>query len=330
MIREKTLYIIKLTVMLFLVLPYGGISQVNLIPNNSFEDTLGCPFNVSGMYGEQIYFLENWFPAAESPDYLNSCSNSQVNVPNSGFGYQYARSGQAYVGFYTIRQSNFIPNYREYIGVQLNQTLSIGTKYYFRGYIAAAYGGVQNMRYFSNNIGVLLSKNYFESQQNPLIPNNTPTGNFDSILTDTTNWVPFQFSFIADSSYEYLYLGNFYDNINTDSILPYGFTSAQGAYYFMDDLCLSVDSNFCETILSLNNQKEDPFIIYPNPTTTHLFFNNVKQSQMLFIYDLIGRQIFSHYLKKEDSSLEISNLPAGNYYIKMENPKFKSVIFQKH
>ncbi|MBK9638236.1 MAG: T9SS type A sorting domain-containing protein [Bacteroidetes bacterium] len=86
---------------------------------------------------------------------------------------------------------------------------------------------------------------------------------------------------------------------------------------------------FCETILSINNQQENPFIIYPNPTTSHLFLKNVKQSQMLFIYDLIGRQIFSHYLKREDSILNISNLPAGNYFIKMENPKFKSIIFQK-
>lgn len=321
--------IVVIITIVAIIFPIQSYAQINLIPNSSFEDTVNCPVNLSGMYGEQIYALTDWFPAAESPDYLNSCSNNQANVPSGGFGYQFARSGQAYVGFFTIAQSSSQPNYREYVGVRLNQTLSIGTKYYFQGYIAAAYGGFQNMRYFSNNIGVLLSKEYFEAQQNPLIPNNTSTGNFDSILTDTTIWVPFQFSFIADSAYEYLYLGNFYDNLNTDSILPFGFTSAQGAYYFMDDLCLSIDSNFCETILSINNKQENPFIIYPNPTTSHLFFINVKQSQMLFIYDLIGRHIFSHYLKMEDSILNISNLPAGNYFIKLENPKFKSIIFQK-
>ncbi|MBK9638237.1 MAG: hypothetical protein IPO63_10635 [Bacteroidetes bacterium] len=135
-------------ILLVLFMPLSVNSQINLIPNNSFEDTVNCPVNLSGMYGEQIYALTDWFPAAESPDYLNSCSNNQANVPSGGFGYQNARSGQAYVGFYTIIQNSSLPNYREYVGVQLNQALSVGTKYYFQGYIAATYSGIQNIRYF--------------------------------------------------------------------------------------------------------------------------------------------------------------------------------------
>ncbi|MBK9637192.1 MAG: hypothetical protein IPO63_05025 [Bacteroidetes bacterium] len=67
-------------ILLVLFMPLSVNSQINLIPNNSFEDTVNCRVNLSGMYGEQIYALTDWFPAAESPDYLNSCSNNQANV----------------------------------------------------------------------------------------------------------------------------------------------------------------------------------------------------------------------------------------------------------
>ncbi len=323
-----TISTIVIIVLADIFIPLQSYSQINLIPNYSFEDTVVCPTNVSGQYGEQIYSLTNWFPAADSPDYFNSCASNQASNPLSGLGYQIPRSGDGYIGFYTILEFILSQNVREIIGIQLNQNLIVGTKYYFKAYISAAYGGIQNIRYFSNNIGIRFSCDYFEAQQNPLVPNNNPSGNYDSILTDTTNWVPFQFSFVADSAYMYLYIGNFYDNLNTDTILPFGFSSGQGAYYFMDDLCLSTDSNFCETILSSHENKDVPFVIYPNPSTSHLFIKNVRQQQF-FIYDLMGRLILSHKIINEDSSIDISNLPIGNYFIRTENYKFKSIVFQK-
>ncbi|MBK9318696.1 MAG: hypothetical protein IPM91_07625 [Bacteroidetes bacterium] len=184
-------------------------AQINLIPNPYFEDTINCPVNLSGMYGDQIYALDNWFPAANSPDYFNSCASNQASNPLNGFGFQVPQSGNGYIGFYTILQSPINQNVREIVGVQLLQNLIVGTKYYFKAYISAGYGGLQGARYFSNNIGIHFSNSFYEAQQNPFTINNNPKGNFDSILIDTTNWVPFQFSFVADSSYMYLYIGNF-------------------------------------------------------------------------------------------------------------------------
>lgn len=304
-------------------------AQINLVPNSSFEDTVHCPTNISGQGGDEIYSMTDWFPAGKSPDYLNSCATNEASSPLSGFGYQYPRTGDAYVGFFTIINSLSGLNYREYLGVQLKQSLIIGTTYYFKGYISAAFGGPQHIRYFSNNIGIKLSTMYFEASQNELLPSNSSTGNIDTIFTDTTNWVPFQFSFTADSAYNYLYIGNFYDDLLTDSIRVPGFQFAQGAYYFVDDLCLSTDSNYCETLLSVYINNQDAFLVYPNPSNQYIFFKNVKFAQTIHLYDLLGRELFTYYLKKEDSSLNISNLPAGNYFIRSENPKIKPIFIQK-
>ncbi|MBK7681750.1 MAG: T9SS type A sorting domain-containing protein [Bacteroidetes bacterium] len=191
------------------------------------------------------------------------------------------------------------------------------------------HSAVCNLFIFSDKVGVKLSNTFYESQINPLVPDNNANGYIDTIISDTTNWLPFQFSFIADSTYQYLYLGNFFDGANTDSIQAFNTVNGQGAYYFIDALCLSTDSNYCETILSSIESKSEPFIIYPNPTSQFLFIKNLKYSMLIHIYDLIGREVFSIQLNKEDSSLDISSLPAGNYFIVADNPKFKSIIFQK-
>ncbi|MBK9318695.1 MAG: T9SS type A sorting domain-containing protein [Bacteroidetes bacterium] len=97
----------------------------------------------------------------------------------------------------------------------------------------------------------------------------------------------------------------------------------------MDNICLSTDSNFCETISSIETIRFQPFSIFPNPSSNILFFKNVVKSEMISIHNLTGQELFSYYLRKEDSSLNISNLPAGNYLIKIHNPNYKSIIFQK-
>jgi hypothetical protein len=181
----------------------------------------------------------------------------------------------------------------------------------------------------SNKIGIKFSTIKYEAQQNPLFADNVSSGYIDSIVTDTTNWLPFQFSFIADSSYQYLYLGNFFDGLNTDSASTTNATFNQGAYYFVDDLCLSTDSNYCETILSVRNYEEYPFTIYPNPATNELFFKNIKRAQTINIFDLIGKELLSYILEKDETSIDISNLPAGDYFVKVNNSNFKSILFKK-
>jgi hypothetical protein len=305
--------------LLLLFLP-SFLQAQNLVPNPSFEDTVFCPMNFSGIFGEKIYALTNWFPAGRSPDFLHSCgvynvNNAQADVPYNGVGYQFPRSGEGYIGLITFYNSTAISNYREFIGVQLNQVLNIGTKYYFRMYISSAYGqpGVQNIYSYSNNIGIKLSTQYFESQSNILLPDNFPTAFSSVILTDTTNWIPIDFEFVADSNFQYLYIGNFFDDMNTDTISVFGITSSTGSYQYIDDIVITTDSTLLSSKEIISNNEIKTF---PNPFKYKFNFKLNTEPLWIKLFLADGKEIPFEMERKEDA-----------YFIKPLSQNVPALIF---
>lgn len=306
-------------------------AQINLVANSSFEDTVACPTNLAGQYGDQIYNLTNWFPAANSPDYFNVCSNLNVSIPFNYFGYQAPLIGDGYIGLFTLGVTSTIPNYREYVGIELNQTLVVGTQYYFKMSVCAAFSEYNFINSISNNIGIKLSSNQYEALNNPLTPDNLPTANYDTIISDTINWKTIHFTFIADSNYQYIYLGNFFTDSYTDTLIWPGLTFSYGAYYYIDNICLSTDSNFCQINTSINKINEDGFSIFPNPSNDKIQIKASTEIVELRIFNLLGSLI---KIVKGDSNsinLNISDLTSGNYLIQIftKNNQYKSTIFQK-
>lgn len=321
----------KLVLLITLIcLIHHAQAQINLVPNAGFEDTLACPSNVSGQYGDEIYKLTHWFPVRNSADFFNTCSSNQNAVPLNATGFQYPHIGSGYIGLFTI--GNFIPfpNYREYVGVQLSQSLIIGTKYYFTMYLSSAFGG-QGIYSFSNNVGFKLSTIQYEAQSNPLAPDNLPTGFCFSIIQDTTSWLTFRFSFTADSAYSFLYLGNFFDDFNTDSIGAFGSSGGLGAYYYLDDICLSTDSLTCETITRIDEQMLNYYevIAYPNPVGNELYFKNINAAIKFQILDIIGQELMSGYLNRDQSVINLQNLKSGIYYIRILNDSYTLIKLLK-
>src|SRR3989304_3331262 len=106
-------------------------SQVNLVPNWSFEDTLTCPTTAG-----EIDKAPPWFnPTLSTPDYYNSCNGSSVGVPYHGSDYQPARTGNAYAGIWVYQMGT---DYREYIEVKLIDSLDQGKKYCVSFYVNLA------------------------------------------------------------------------------------------------------------------------------------------------------------------------------------------------
>jgi len=311
----------KLFLLFLLILKnHPSEAQMNLVPNPSFEDTIACPVNISGQYGDEIYKLTNWFPAGESPDYFNSCapvnqSTGQASVPYNGLGFQYSHSGEGYIGLITALNSPLFANYREYIGVQLVHSLNIGITYYYHMNVSCAFGGWQNIGVFSNKLGIKLSNVQYNSQFNPLYPVNQCTAYSDSIITDTTNWTEMSFQFVADSSYTYLYLGNFFDAQHTDTLLLFG----QGAYYYIDDICLSDDST-CTTTSNLNNNLaySNKTEIFPNPISTLIYIKSKKKNKF-YVYNNLGQVVYENYVEIGVNENDLSTLSKGFYFIKFED-----------
>lgn len=138
---------------------------------------------------------------------------------------------------------------REYIGGNLSDTLTVGTKYYISFKVSLAEGTFSA----NNNLGIkfttipLINSNSYTPYliQPPPFIDNFSQVNFSNIISDSTIWTHVRGNFIADSSYINFLIGDFFTTSMTDSIMKPGYPTCQ-SYYYLDDVCISTDSIFCE------------------------------------------------------------------------------------
>src|SRR5437762_2929621 len=116
-----------LPIIIFVVISMKATAQ-NLVPNWSFEDTVGCPIGIGDMTK-----ATGWSSYGNTPDYMNACNNGQAGVPANFCGYQDARTGNAYGGFVSFTRS--AANVREIMGRQLSQPLTIGQQYFVKFFV---------------------------------------------------------------------------------------------------------------------------------------------------------------------------------------------------
>jgi hypothetical protein len=200
-----------LSILVLFILSFSSKAQQNLVPNPSFEDTVYCPFGLN-----QFDACKDWMNFGNSPDYFNACASNGLNVPNAGFGFQFAHSGNGMAGIVIYRNPNSPngPNYREFIGSKLSSNLIIGSKYYFSFFANFSYD--LNTAIAANKIGLKFSTSPYDSCCPPPI-NNFSVIYSDSVLKDSILWVRVSGSFVADSSYSHVIIGNFFTDQNTDT-----------------------------------------------------------------------------------------------------------------
>jgi len=281
----------------------------NLVPNPSFEDSTNCPY----------YWPPNsatpWFNAnIATPDYFTNdtsiCGyhwiNGQFSGQTTGIGHQLPRTGNAYSGFYV----QLTPT-REYIETKLNDTLIAGQTYLVSFYVSRA----ESFNLAADKIGAYFSdtaivvNDYHHIQVIPQVENTN--GN---IISDTTNWVNIQGTFIANGTETYLIIGNFRDDALTlvDTIItnsPNGY----GAYYFIDDVSVSIVTGIEE------NSENNSANIYPSPFVNSLNIKT-KSSELkeIIIYDLTSKQII-HQKFENSITLNTENLTSGIYFYELRN-----------
>jgi hypothetical protein len=324
----------------------SSLCAQNFVPNAGFEIQDTCPTNEDqAQYaigwnkcsGDNVIFIGN-----TTPDYFNSCAPPNgYGIPQSGLQYQPdIRNCGAYMGLCTQNIPSF-NNYREQIGINLTQPLTIGQKYYL-SFLTVMGGHKIGADYYdnpSNNIGLRLSTTSY----NPSNP--APIDNFAhlrsvSILADTVNWVRITGSIIADSAYTYVMLGNFYDDANTDTAL-YNCSSCQNyySYYLVDNICVSTDSLFsnggidsapCTAFLPDFDSKEE-INIYPNPSADfiNIFFGESGWEELI-ITDLYGKLFCKEKLMGLTTiNVNISSFKAGIYFLNMTNRNEKQIANKK-
>ncbi len=305
----------KVVLFVVLIICSTLLRAQNLVPNSSFEDTIHCPFDVG-----LLSYCVGWNSYRSSPDYFNPCSkSSDIGVPLNAFGRQYAYTGESYAGLGT----SHIDDYREIIGRKLSSSLIIDTKYYVSMRVSLS----DNSYYASNNIGITFSTIPFDKMNIPPI-NNQAKVYTTSVIRDTTDWILLCGSFIADSAYKYIMIGNFFTNSLTDTVTNNQINPFQRgiSYYYIDDVCVSTDSSTCNSGLGIKSESSVIFNIYPNPSNDLVYIETNSDAKFSYsLFALLGNLLQSSVADKK-MIIDVSTIPADIYFLQIQ---FNNSIIQK-
>ena len=282
----------------------------NLVPNPSFEQFIHCPNNEN-----EVDSVIGWNSCGDSPDYFNSCDTNvpEFSVPNNWGGYQQAASGNAYCGIGVY--GSCVVNVREFIGTQLTFPLNIGEKYFVSFKVSLSVSDLIKANTSVNKLGALFStvNICFTSFYPPI--NNNANIYTDLIITDSLNWTTINGSFIADSAYKYITIGNFFDDAHTDTLIIKLDSFCQGAYYFIDDVYVGIDSLSNIQVYNTANTIN----ISPNPTFNNFSIENNNTSKMTNckIYNSIGSLVFEKKQIENKENIDVSDFLPGIYFLEM-------------
>jgi hypothetical protein len=312
-------------------------SGQNLVPNPSFEEYTWD--SIPSMCDTACYCIQWNSPTDGSPDYFNKhfdCSVIQYNVPQNYLGYRTPYTGDAYWGLEIIFVDpswSATKNAREYIQAKLLDSLSRGVKYCVSFYVSladsanyatdgiAAYFSNKAVTHFGTSTQYLDTLNY-----NPQVFN--PHGN---VITDTKNWILISGSFIAQGGEQYITIGNFWDDANTDTLFVGGGYrgSAPASYLYIDDVSVSADTSTClSTAIDEVSNKEDLITVFPNPATNTITIEFPKAVvSNIAIYNLLGEEVFSTTNNKLETTnnIDVSALPGGVYIVEVKSPQVYKV-----
>ncbi len=202
-----------------------GVAQNNLVPNWSFENIQNFPPPCALTGNETITDAVGWMnPNNTTPDIFNEIDTLKcggdtcptLGVPANVAGWQYAHTGKGYADIAVLDHGiSVAATYRGYVQTQLTDSLRKTKTYCMSLYVSLmdAYS-----TYASSRVGVYFSPNAVSSSSQyiisvtPQVEN--PYGNF---LNNYTGWTAVQGTFTANGGENYITIGNFYDDANTDA-----------------------------------------------------------------------------------------------------------------
>lgn len=300
-----------------LTLLEGSLAQSNLVPNGGFEEYTCIPENF-GMLECAAGWRNPIFDGCQlpmtcpNPDYLHNLSTSIATLPSNIVADVNPFEGNAIAGFIGWNTASM----REYLSTELSQPLVVGGRYYLKFQMT---NGVVNdtesgAGWGVSNVGANVST-YLPVQDTELNIGILPHLYIDSIWYSEV-WEEVGFVFVADSSYEYLTIGNFFrDNqVDTAQFVSNTVTTFHNSYYFIDDVSVvrldTVNSiyEWEETVSNFRQTTEQ---------ITMAFNENVKESVAL-LYDMAGRETVTANGNGSSLSLSIGHLPKGMYVLHLQ------------
>jgi len=303
----------------------------NLVPNPSFELSDTCAYIQGFQGGAKPHYWENW---QWSPDYFKTCvagggQDTLFAIPLNGLGFQYALHGDAYVGVFAYGALAGGVSYREYVGCQLLEPLEVGESYELSFFTNVAFGG----SYWAptqacNNMGMLftLTPNIWSGGSDPLFAlRNYAHLHSSAIISDTANWTLVSGSFVADSAYQYLVIGNFFSNALTDT-MDLASDDYIDAYYFVDGVCVRPSGQPCDFITGIAEPVEQGSVVWPNPAAD-LVQVLLEAGTRWQVYDAVGRLMDAGRSAADLLVVPVQQWAPGEYVLRLEGATRRHVRF---
>lgn len=287
----------------------------NIVPNGSFEEHIGCPSGGGDILNCSIWFNPAIDGSGGSPDYYHECATSvSTGIPVNNAGYQQAQTGSAYCGIITYSSPLYsLPNYREYLEIQLDTNLEFNKCYHFSMYINL--GNVS--KYTSDDIGVYFSDTVIIgiSYYTPLPYLPHFTGAY-GLAPDTANWTFVEGNIIADGGERYIIIGNFKPDNDTRHFLQNSSGWLEATYIYIDDVSLRE----CNDTTGFNESIPPKDIkIYPSVFSNILNIQNLNSEQLTFIlYDMSSRMVIDIEFSNS-IMLNTEELQKGFYFYEVRN-----------
>lgn len=304
----------------------GNAHTQNLVPNGSFEERDTC---ASALVGYGMY-ATGWLNLhTQSADYFNTCNTGGVlDVPFSQFGFQFPYEGDAYVGMATssIGGASW---YREIMGIELSQPLQPGVPVCLSFKVAVGgFGSWSGNSAFNTckGIGLKFFSVLPNDWQDYLYPNSAAVY-LDEVPTDTSAWYAVAGTYVPDSAYTYVLVGNFFaDSLSEVTVLDStGFGSAEPSYAFIDDVRVSFALDYCLQEVVVPERGSERPVVYPVPCADILHVRLPQGGPQQFRYslrDMAGRVVLQgqQALAAGELLIATEHLPSGAYFLQLSSP----------
>lgn len=245
-------------------------SPASLVLNGSFEEYSAPPLGWYYAGDDFTRVMKYWeSPTAASPDVYGPKGYVPSHWQDKGFGHATPHSGESMVGITVLGCDGGKPHCREYLQIQLTESLVAGQRYELTYWVRPL---PRSMRI--RQISASFTEQRMESPTDELL-DLSPVAVPGAILADE-GWSSVRREFFAAHPAGYLVLGNFLSDDETDQQVVVEDGGLTFAYYYVDDVALVKLPPILEVPLAENDLRKEKLEKGRTVTLKNIYFDHDK------------------------------------------------------